>query len=455
MAQVSGFVKSFNAAAGYGFIKSEGVEGDVYFQRQWVLNMDVNNLQGQPVVYELHRAKDGKPQGKNVQAYGSEPAVVPQVPISVSPSSTFSGTVKSFNAAKGFGFITSPSLPTDVYFQKKDVPIQLHMAELTGMQVRFMTNQTPDGKLQARDLVLSIAGPTTSFALPTMPVAVPVPVQLPSPMFPPGRSFVVDSRTAGFPSDGSQHAGVVKSLKPDKGFGFIEAPGFSQDVYFKLEGAGHLAPGKQVYFQLSWTSDGKPQARNIVAALVTGEVAVGTIKKVLTGKGFGFLSVTGHEQDVYFPVSELPAELQGVEDIEGASISFVVRMTKDMKPQAQGLQLISMPHGVKRQAEFDGGLEQLAKRARIDPYGAMAKAPSQATVTLGQGEKYIGIVKAYNAGKGFGFITSASVAGDVYLNKASLPHIFQMAPLDNRQVSFELMLTPDGRPQARQVQVLA
>merc|ERR1719277_2568234 len=63
-----------------------------------------------------------------------------------------SGEVKSFNDMKGFGFLTSPMVDGDVYFQKRDVPAHLQGMPLAGMKVDFALHATPDGKYQARKL---------------------------------------------------------------------------------------------------------------------------------------------------------------------------------------------------------------------------------------------------------------------------------------------------------------
>eukprot|EP00440_Ansanella_granifera_P071095 gb/GFBE01077159.1/.p1 GENE.gb/GFBE01077159.1/~~gb/GFBE01077159.1/.p1 ORF type:complete len:437 (+),score=101.50 gb/GFBE01077159.1/:1-1311(+) len=67
------------------------------------------------------------------------------------------GTIQSYNNLKGFGFIASPGLPGDAFFQKFSLPVQAQ--EQTGMAlqgtpVRFEMAQTPDGKIRALNITL-------------------------------------------------------------------------------------------------------------------------------------------------------------------------------------------------------------------------------------------------------------------------------------------------------------
>merc|ERR1719468_851513 len=63
--------------------------------------------------------------------------------------------------------------------------------------------------------------------------------------------------------------GTVKSFNAMKGFGFLECPELvGTDVYFKATMVPEelhvmLQPGLEVYFELRYTQDGKPQASNL------------------------------------------------------------------------------------------------------------------------------------------------------------------------------------------------
>merc|ERR1719245_1071077 len=100
---MQGIVISYNGAKGYGFIKS--ARGDVYFKAQ-------GNFQpGMAIAFNLRQNRDGK-----LSAVDPKPGLA--------SGQTYTGTVKAFNASKGFGFLDVANHPADVYFHKDLVPAQ-------------------------------------------------------------------------------------------------------------------------------------------------------------------------------------------------------------------------------------------------------------------------------------------------------------------------------------------
>lgn len=63
-----------------------------------------------------------------------------------------SGIIKSYNAAKAFGFITADGLATDVFFMRTDLPVEAQSEECIGCGVNFEVMNTPDGKLRANNI---------------------------------------------------------------------------------------------------------------------------------------------------------------------------------------------------------------------------------------------------------------------------------------------------------------
>ena len=61
--------------------------------------------------------------------------------------------------------------------------------------------------------------------------------------------------------EGSSMTGSVKNYDVNKGYGFLNSPGFPADIYFKS--SEPLQQGQQVAFTLRFTKDGKPQANNL------------------------------------------------------------------------------------------------------------------------------------------------------------------------------------------------
>jgi len=74
--------------------------------------------------------------------------------------SKLQGTVKSFSAVKGFGFIICDEVNQDIWFARDSIEATLRTSDLAGHGVTFELYRTPDGKPQARHItVLPNSGP--------------------------------------------------------------------------------------------------------------------------------------------------------------------------------------------------------------------------------------------------------------------------------------------------------
>merc|ERR1719382_2225628 len=130
---MQGMIVSYNAARGYGFIKSG--RGDVYFKAQ-------GNFQpGMAIAFNLRQNRDGK-----LSAVDPKPGL--------SSGQSCVGVVKAFSAAKGHGFLSVANHPADVYFHKDLVPPQLMNGNIEGKQFRCTVMLSADGKARAATLSL-------------------------------------------------------------------------------------------------------------------------------------------------------------------------------------------------------------------------------------------------------------------------------------------------------------
>jgi len=75
-----------------------------------------------------------------------------------------------------------------------------------------------------------------------------------------------------------------------------------------------------------------------------------------------------------------------------------------------------------------------------------------------KGKVYEGTVRSYRAVSDYGFIMTAEINKDVYFRSDSLPADFKagvgFCPLEGLEVTYKLHKLPDGKPQAKQIQVL-
>merc|ERR1712232_578276 len=125
-------------------------------------------------------------------------------------------------------------------------------------------------------------------------------------------------------------------------------------------------------------------------------------------------------------------------------------MTRDGKPQMQDAEYVEdQPHqGLKRAAGGPVGPRFATNGSQVKrlrptyapvavPRTAAAPMPLNAWPGAGGDNRHHGWVKSYNAAKGFGFIESAAVEGDIYFQRANLPGSVQLLNIMGRQVSLE------------------
>lgn len=240
---MTGIVKSYSDQKGFGFIQSQGVPTDIYFKGN-----GQSFFSGQPVSFFLNHTPDGKAQARSVSVGFSEGDVV-------------IGSVKSYNASKGFGFIEVPDKPGDIYFKKELVPTDMQEEQIIGRQVQVMVHMSPDGKPQASGLDFSESGALdgsngtvshepsgTKRAMGNWNNSQP--------------KRMKEEPSVQMMMQGGECEGMVKSYNPMKGWGFIRTDMLPQDVYFKGN-FPQAQPGTPCRFRLNYTPDGKPQAQGV------------------------------------------------------------------------------------------------------------------------------------------------------------------------------------------------
>jgi len=284
--------------------------------------------------------------------------------------------------------------------------------------------------------------------------------------------------------------GAVKNFGAEKGFGFLTSAVVEGDIYFQ----GRFLPhdmmeahnngidlrGIPVSFELTRSADGKPQARNITAigggiqaaaqaaqALGAGQNHQGQVKSFSEVKGFGFIQCASLGVDVYFQNKDVPAHLQG-QNFVGMTVDFQNKVTPDGKTQAMNLWFSGTPkpmaEGGYVPARSNGGgkgvdswmvglLQSMTEQLGPIPpqYQTMALQMMMGSGSGGKGggkggDQRRGTVKYYNVEKGFGFIRSGTVDGDIYFKSAE-------PVVQGQSIAFKLTWSPDGMPQAHGLSV--
>ncbi|CAE7227669.1 unnamed protein product [Symbiodinium natans] len=217
------------------------------------------------------------------------------------------GTVTSYDAVKGFGFLKVDGIQGDVFFPRSELPPELREEDkkekVLHKVIEFEVKKMPDGKLRARKLLFLHRGKEGL---------------------------------------GQRTRGRVAKYHQDKGYGFLDCE-YGDNVFFLRsslpkdlnEATFEELQQLEISFQIYSKEQGKPRAQNLEIVgrerreerpqLQGGEVLVGEIVTFEPGKGFGFVRSESCEEDVYFVRAELPPELAGAErkeEVVGERVEF-------------------------------------------------------------------------------------------------------------------------------------
>eukprot|EP00928_Gymnodinium_smaydae_P008670 TRINITY_DN1315_c1_g2_i1.p1 TRINITY_DN1315_c1_g2~~TRINITY_DN1315_c1_g2_i1.p1 ORF type:complete len:463 (-),score=112.66 TRINITY_DN1315_c1_g2_i1:103-1491(-) len=270
---------------------------------------------------------------------------------------------------------------------------------------------------------------------------------------------------------GGMYHGVIKSFDEDKGFGFIECPearsASGMDVFLlrsQLQGSSVRA-GDQVTFSVTQSTKG-PRAENVQVLHAAGSAAPppmqdqtamgcpgrpqssaavpqvpmvppeqlstsyhGTIKNFDGNKGFGFISCDETRKLTGKDVLLLRSQIQGgINPQSGDQVAFSVEDNNGKGLKATTCVVIARNPG-----------------AALAGAGVPGAVPGQA---------YMGAIKEFDAGKGFGFISCDQTRGiygkDVFLLRSALR---EQPANPGDPVQFTVQMGEKG-PVAHNVQVM-
>lgn len=375
---------------------------------------------------------------------------------------SYLGVIKSYGAAKGFGFITSEQIAGDLFFLRTSLPPELKECrdfgnggpgmnfDLKGMRVTFQLQTKPDGQQAATGIALSVTtgkplvglvksynevkgygfmtcsafeGEDVFFSkseLP-MPLAMMKGVQLQGQCF----SFYMQQNAVGkvqaqrlkpLADQQLQMAGMQQMMfgmgGNGNGNGFMPIGkgaakggkgGYSGANPFSMMG-GMMMP--QMNPMLGWEM-GFPSGKSGGKGLkfpsgsgLDGQGMVGKVKSFDTKKNYGFIASSSVSADIYFQSPEQTFSA-------GDQVAFYLKVMPDGKFQARDL-----------------------------------------STPLASGQDCKGKVKSYNASKGYGFITVQGQPADVYFSKSDLPENWKPeSNIVGKPVTFRVSLKTDGKPQ--------
>ncbi len=180
-----------------------------------------------------------------------------------------------------------------------------------------------------------------------------------------------------------------------------------------------------------------PSARPMPMSSAFAGPEVGAVVKWFNAeKGFGFVEVSGGSGDAFLHVSVL--QRAGAEAVTpGAALK--VRVGPGQKGQ-QVTEVLEIKEG-------DGPPPSAPRSSGFGGGGGSGPRPPMAT---GAGEEMRGIVKWYNATKGFGFVTPDSGGKDVFIHATALERS-NMQPLAEGQAVLMTVVQGKKGPEAASV----
>lgn len=249
-------------------------------------------------------------------------------------------------------------------------------------------------------------------------------------------------------------SGLVKSFSIRNGYGFITDVAGGEDLFFSKDqipvewhALGPKLEGQEVVYEVGQSAEGRAQARNLRPAQAPqiNQTVAGVVRSYNSTKGFGFMQTMGVDGDIFFARDRLPAELQSVSHLEGATLVYQLAQGPDGKFQAQN---ISAPQG-QPIMEHGGGMR--AKRPfsdSLEPAKRMNFGGGAAVTINGIGTRQTGIVKSYSTKNGFGFILSNSASEDIIFFGRDCA---EGEPNQGDSIEFTMQSNAKGRPQAHDV----
>jgi len=271
------------------------------------------------------------------------------------------GTVRWFDADRGFGFLAPEDGSADLFVHAREIVSDSGARLLReGQAVEFEVAEGDRGPQARRVRVTGDVSPDTPLGV----------------------------------------LGTMAWYEPGKGYGFATPDGGGPEVFVHssaLVTGGVVTGGQRVAFLIAEGEKG-PQAEHVLplgpgaGQPAASDGADGTVSWYDEGKGFGFVTPDAGGEDVFVHVRALAEGLTWL--AEGDRVTYEV-VQGDRGPQARDLHLV---HGADDAPA---------------PSAAAPAAPRTDDVPARAGE---GVVARYDTERGFGFITPDAGGADLFVH---------------------------------------
>jgi len=255
-------------------------------------------------------------------------------------------------------------------------------------------------------------------------------------------------RAANEPVEGARMQGILKTLSTESGT--MVCPQMATEVWFSVEDlpvalqarvlaaatpAEALPEGQAMLFTLTFQADGACLGKEVMPIPGHEDVLTGIVKTYSTSSGYGFIGPTEDmtfTHDVYFNHKDLDNMQMGADllkmQLRGVVLSFKMRLTADGRPQARGVELQSLPDNVEGEGPGSEAAEATGRTLR-------------------------GQITTFKQSAGYGFLTVPALGRDVWFPRLELPAQLVRDDLPGTNVEFDLFMTLDQKPQARNLRL--
>lgn len=382
---ITATVKSFNDTRGFGFLKIPGANMDLYFHGRdmdeasqgLLMLVGAAGLANCNATCRVEARADGRWNGRNVSLL--------EAGVQMMDGMKMAGMIRYFYDHKGFGFINVTGNPIDIYFQGRDVgpDAQMRCEEMgaVGTVVWFTVYAQTDSRWQAKDIVLA--------------------------------------------GDGSSPGGLTAEMLGGKGWGKGEenySDSYGWDGWDGWDGWGSGGSMDYGGGKGSGKGSGKASLPKVEKQIIPGCELVGRLKSYNAEKNFGFISVDGQPNDVYFQVWDLVESFKSqVETLgsEGSGLSSgaLVKFSLQLMPGGGRLRARDMSLSPTATLSIAAAVEAAVQKAAAVAHEAII--PGSGSI-LHDGAEVSGKVKNFNQDRGFGFITVDADETDLYFNVKDL-----------------------------------
>jgi cold shock CspA family protein len=362
-----------------------------WFRRTWGADEPLNLRRNDVEVAAAHGWDWRGDQSSEANDFPSAPALRRLASDGSNDESRFSdqghtGTIRSYNTQKGYGFIASDDSPSQDYF--------VHSTQINGFRVGdkvMFALREWKGEIQAHQLRKI--------------------EYLPEDGYEGQESGSSSASPDSSPQAAETYQGVIKCFLEDKkkegkGYGFIASKMYGADVYVgeKEFKKGDFKKGDVVNFIVRVDKQGRPRASKLAASTpeVDDKIYFGTVRSFNndSASGYGFITCTEvtekYSRDAFLHHKQ-------IKDFKlGDAVKFKVRLNNQGHPQAFNLEA-----ALNSMSWLMEGLMEETKETKETKED---EAEEQAEMS------HAGVIKSFDVSNGYGFITCTETSEDIFLH---------------------------------------